>query len=318
MKCLRVAVLVLGALVGQQASAQTTLAQWGVSALTSYADCSVLVFANFESCNLSNSSVVLGGGWTPISEQSGGLNETFAERLDVAQIRYAAFAFGDVDMGITSAQVQLDGDNVSVPILKAKAESYDDNGWVSATAFGIQGYQYTGIAPTTISLNAGLHGTIVNPVNSGIGPVDAISDVTGFSLGVWLLSPDASFVFPSAAATLGELVSAVLSSSTDIGHWTPADVNADGVVNMSQTITSTRLVQPNENFYLMAGLVASATGVRSADAFGTMTMNFDDAQNLLPAGVAPVPEPKTYAMFLVGLGLLGFVVRSRGARRPEA
>lgn len=33
-------------------------------------------------------------------------------------------------------------------------------------------------------------------------------------------------------------------------------------------------------------------------------------------GVAPVPEPETYALFMAGLGLIGFIARRRKAKAP--
>jgi hypothetical protein len=73
-------------------------------------------------------------------------------------------------------------------------------------------------------------------------------------------------------------------------------------------------LNPGDEFYLMAGLAASATGPnRSADAFGTLTMNFDSnvANHLVAAGVAAVPEPEVYAMLLCGLSMIGLAVRAR-------
>lgn len=35
------------------------------------------------------------------------------------------------------------------------------------------------------------------------------------------------------------------------------------------------------------------------------------ASAIVPAGVSIVPEPETYALFLGGLGLMGFVTRRR-------
>jgi len=127
---------------------------------------------------------------------------------------------------------------------------------VSGVAFGIQGYQYTGAATTTLSLDAALSGTIVNP---------SASDVTGFSIGVWLLSPDPSVVFPSPApSTLGGFAEAVLASTVVADSWLPADFIAAGGVSASTggdplTIT----VDPGAQFYLMAGLVAYVVRRRS-------------------------------------------------------
>ena len=299
MNGLRCAILGLLALTAHHAAATTSVTQWGVSALTAYGDCTLSV------CD----SAALGLGlWAPTpSTQAGGLNQTFASQVNVQQT-HDTIVLGVVDMGLTSAQVQLDNANLSVPVLKAKAASINDNGWVSALAFGIQGYQYTGATSTTLTLGAALSGTIDNP---------GANDFTGFSVGVWLLSPNPAVVFPApAASTLGGFVGSVLASTVIVDAWLPADVNASGSVNLATGGTSLGiLVNPGDTFYLLAGLVASATGRNgSADAFSTLTISFQGATNLVPAGVAAVPEPGIHAMMLVGVALVGWQVRARRRR----
>ena len=48
-------------------------------------------------------------------------------------------------------------------------------------------------------------------------------------------------------------------------------------------------------------MVASGTGVRASSLDVTLSS----------IGTAPVPEPETYALTLVGLGAIGFVARRR-------
>ncbi len=299
MKRLRGAILGLLALTAQQAAATTAVTQWGVSALTAYGDCTLSV------CD----SAALGLGlWAPTpSTQAGGLNQTFASQLNVQQT-HDTIILGLVDMGVTSAQVQLDNANLSVPVLQAKAASINDNGWVSALAFGIQGYQYTGATTTTLTLGAALNGTINNP---------GANDVTGFSVGVWLLSPDPAVVYPApAASTLGGFVGSVLASTVIVDAWLPADVNAGGSVNLGTGGSPLGiLVNPGDTFYLLAGLVASATGPNgSADAFSTLTMSFQGATNLVPTGVSAIPEPGIQAMLLVGSAFVGWQARAKRRR----
>ena len=303
----RVRPIVLGALLlaGQQAWATTTVTQWGVSAVSAHADCSLAYPCDFAS---------LGVLWAPETHlpAAGGLNETFASQIDVGHVHVTGA--GLVDMGLTSSEVQLDNTNVGVPVLKARAQSYSNDGWVSAIAFGIQGYQYTGAGPTTIQLGAGLSGSIVNPVDGATG---GPSDVTGFSIGVWLLQPDPSLTFPGPGATLASFVDSVISSTQIAASWLPADSNAAGDVTLSTGLSPLSIsLDPGDEFYLMAGLVASATGPgRSADAFGTLTMDFVDGSNLVPVGVAAIPEPQIYALLLAGLVLVAG--QARYVKRPR-
>jgi hypothetical protein len=195
-------------------------------------------------------------------------------------------------------------------VLKARAQSNDDNGWVSAIAFGIQGYQYTGTGATTIELGAALSGNIANP---------SASDVSGFSIGIWLLRPDPSLVFPAPTMpTLGEFVQSIVASTAVAASWTPPDANATGGVSLSTGSSPLAIsLEPGSEFYLMAGLAASATGMAtSADAFGTLTMNFVNGSNLVPVGVAPIPEPQIYVLLLAGLGLVAGRVRFAKRLRP--
>ena len=209
----------------------------------------------------------------------GGLNQTSAELL------------GDVNpdgRGTISASVELQG-GLSIPILKAKAESVDDDGWVSGLAMGVQGYQFTGVDGTTVKLDTALTGDITNT---------SASDVTGLSVGVWLFAGDSSFSFPTPATSFADLFFQVaLLPAADYLVWEDTDT---GSVNRSTTTTDPldQLSIPlnhGDEFYLLAGLTAAADGSGAiADAFSTLEMKFNTTQ-LTPANV-PLPA---------GLWLLG-------------
>ncbi len=68
-------------------------------------------------------------------------------------------------------------------------------------------------------------------------------------------------------------------------------------------------VAPNAIFYTIAsgysGLLDSLGFTLTS--YGT-SLNVD---NLVLSPAAPVPEPQTYAMLLIGLGLIGFMARRR-------
>jgi hypothetical protein len=254
-----------------------TLTEWGTSASASSADCSTFNCSKIEF--LSFNPIIDG-------PSNGGLNQTSAELLDYAN---------PDGRGTVSASVALQG-GLSVPILKAKAASVDANGWVSALALGIQGYQFTGSDNTTISLDSALTGSVNN--TSG-------SDVTGLSVGVWLMMDDPTFMFPEPATLSDLLLQIALSPVVDSFSWENLDT---GAVNRSTTTTDTAdqleiTLNNGDEFYLLAALTAAADGTAAvADAFSTFEMAFSTTQ-LVPAAVVPVPA----AAWLFASGLLGLI-----------
>jgi len=258
-----------------------TLTQWGTSASASSADCSIL--------NCDKFSFLLGN---PIIEHTstGGFNQASAELLDYDN---------PLGRGTVSASVALQG-GLSTPLLKAKAESVDANGWVSALAMGIQGYEFTGSDGTTISLDSALTGTVNN--TSG-------SDVTGLSVGVWLIIGNPTVTFPTATTFSELLLQIALMPVVDSFSW--EDLST-GVVDRSSTATDPNdklqiTLNNGDEFYLLAALTAAADGAGAfADAFSTLEMGFDTT-DLVPAAAVPVPP----AAWLFGSGLLGLVGMAR-------
>jgi len=273
-------IVVIGLFWFGQAQA-VTLTQWGTSASASSADCSLLNCSKLDFLFLN-----------PIIDgpSNGGLNQMSAQLLDYVN---------PDGRGTVSASVALQG-GFSIPVLKARAGSVDANGWVSAMAMGIQGYQFTGVDGSTISLDSALTGTVTNP---------GASDVTGLSVGVWLMMDDPAVVFP-AAATLSDLLVQVASMPVvDSFSW---ENLTSGVVDRSTTTTDVNdrlqiTLNNGDEFYVLAALTAAADGTGSvADAFSTFQMGFDTT-DLVPAAVVPVPA----AVWLFGSGLLGLIGTSR-------
>ncbi len=261
-----------------------TLTQWGTSASSSSADCSVL--------NCSKLDFLLFNPIIP-GTTNGGLNQTSAQLLD------------DVNpegRGTVSASVTLQG-GLSVPLLKAKAASVDGNGWVSSMAMGIQGYQFTGSDGTTISLDSALTGSVMN--TSG-------SDVTGLSVGVWLIRDDPTITFPAVTSMSDLLVQIALMPVVDSFSW---ENLSTGPVNRSTTTTDPLdqleiTLDNGDEFYMLAALTAAADGTGAwADAFSTLEMEFDTTE-LVPAGVVPIPA----AVWLFGTGLVGLIGFARKKR----
>ena len=272
-------------LASSQVFAVTTLTQWGTSAEAASADCAIL---NCSKNDFFLSNPIIPG---PIA---GGLNQTTAQLLDYVNPN---------GRGTVSASAEVQG-TFAIPVLKAKAESADANGWVSATAWGIQGYQFTGADNTTISLDSALTGTINN--TSG-------SDVTGLSVGVWLLAGDSGLMFPNAPGSFNELLlQTLLLPVIDSFSW---ENLSSGAVDRSTTTTDIMdqldiTLNNGDEFYLLAGLVAAADGdMAFANAFSTLEMNFNSTE-LVPVGV-PVPA----AIWLFGSALVGlFGIRKTGKK----
>lgn len=57
------------------------------------------------------------------------------------------------------------------------------------------------------------------------------------------------------------------------------------------------------------------TGVAGTNQFYVFAFNDSDLANYVPQQIAAVPEPESYAMMLMGLGLAGFVARRRKTRQ---
>ncbi|MGE0387289.1 MAG: hypothetical protein AB7Q97_21395 [Gammaproteobacteria bacterium] len=286
MKTLQLAIAASMLAAAAPAGAATT--QWGVTALTAWADCTVLACDKLSFALLGNPIVT--------DTQSGGLNVATAEQIDIPQV-HDTIVVGSLDMGLASARVELDPASLSVPVLKARASSNSSNGWVGALAFALQGYQYTGVGPTTINLDAALTGTVVDPDDS---------DVTGLSVGIWLVRSDPAVTFPSPPPTSIAALAQYVSLLPVEDFWT-IDEGAAGAVDASTLAAGDPIsiaVDPGDEFYVIAGLVAAATGSGAdADAFSTLTMQFDTTA-LVPAGVVPLPGAAWLLSPILGLGLL--------------
>ncbi|MCK5189451.1 MAG: VPLPA-CTERM sorting domain-containing protein [Methylococcales bacterium] len=268
-------------LLGSSQVFAVTLTQWGTSVEAASADCS------------NNDCSKLGFLFTnPIIQDQtvGGLNQSSAALLDYENLD---------GKGTVSASAQVQG-SFAIPVLKAKAESVDADGWVSATSWGIQGYQFTGADNTTISLDSSLTGEVNN--TSG-------SDVTGLSVGVWLLAGDSGLLFPDAPDTFNDLLFQIaFLPGSDSFSWENLTTET-----VNRSTTTTDLVDQlditldnGDEFYLLAGLTASADGTGAfADAFSTLEMSFNST-NLTPAAV-PLPA----GIWLFVSALAGLIAKNK-------
>ncbi len=273
------------------AFAAVTLTQWGATARTDSADCTGSFFGG---CNIFELSLEEG-------ETVGG-SQTSSATIGSAS---AGSTTGLQGRGSAGASVQIPASGLSVPVLRARAESSMDNFFVSGAALAIQAYQFTGADNTDISLDVSLDGFVNKPLSS--------SDLTGLEVNVWIMSASAPFIFPANPVPVAELVAQIFLDSFPVDPfiasmaWDAAD-NGTGAINRSTTSTDVadRLkftLDNGDEFYLMAALSAGADGNgASAISWSTLTMDFN-TQELLTASAVPLPA----AVWLFGTGLLGLV-----------
>ena len=290
------ALATIGLLCSIQASA-AVLTQWGATARTDSADCTG---SSFGSCNILDLTLEEG-------DSVGGSQNSSATIGSVS----AGSTTGLQGRGSAGASVQIPTSGLSVPVLRARAESTIDDFFVSGAALGIQAYQFTGADGTPVSLDVSLDGSVTKSLNS--------SDLTGLEVNVWIMSASTPFTFPADPVPVSELVAQIILDAVLAGvdpfitsmAW---DAASTGTGTINRSTTSTDLgdqlnfsLDNGDEFYLMAALSAGADGDgASALSWSTLTMEFNTT-DLQAASVVPLPA----AVWLFGTGLLGLVGMAR-------
>jgi hypothetical protein len=276
------------------AFAVVTLTQWGATARTDSADCT-----GSGGCDIINLALEAG--------ESVGGSQTSSATIGSAS---AGSTTGLQGRGSAGASVQIPTSGLSVPVLRARAESTIDDFFVSGAAFGIQAYQFTGDDGADVSLDVSLDG-LVTKTNS--------SDLTGLEVNVWIMSADAVFTFPPTPVPVAELVAQIVLDSFFANvdpfiaemSWDAATTGTD-TINRSTTSTDPTdqlnfSLDNGDEFYLMAALSAGADGAgASALSWSTLTMEFNTT-DLQAASLVPLPA----AVWLFGTGLLGLIGLAR-------
>ena len=303
------AAIAIGCFWSLQASAAISLTEWGVTARTDSADCTGGITGDCTSF----ATITLEDG-----ESIGGSNDTSATIGSAS----AGSTVNLQGRGAAGAEAVIPGSGFGVPVLRARAESTDGDGWVAGSALAIQGYQFTGADSTPISLDVSLSGT-VSP---------GASLVTGLEVNIWILNNTDLFSFPAESASVGDIVAGIWINSfqeclclddpfiaTLTWEMQGAEGNGTGAINRSTTTTDPDdqlnfTLDNGDEFYLFAALAAGADGVgASALSWSTLTMEFDTPD--LAAASVPVPP----AVWLLGSGLFGLIgLRGRAIRRESA
>ena len=199
-------------------------------------------------------------------------------------------ASNETTYGTSRAASALSGTTFT-PNLQAYAKA-DDEGGAFALAMGVQGYTYAGQAKTiTLDLNLS---AVIN--DGSEGRAEALARVAVIFTNDLFFSP-----------FFGTLSEAAPSGSIRETSQTVLRITSSTNGNFHQISFD---VLPGDEFLVWAGLEAKAWRGAEADAFSTLTMNFDDPTGLSAAGadsppVSAVPLPAGAWLFLSGLALLG-------------
>lgn len=248
------------------------LNQWGTVVNTSIADCPSFSCTNF------NFGPFDGGlGFDNVASQ-------------MTEIR-----------GNAKSEASLTG-SASTPVLRAeafarvdKAVFNPDKRGAFASAFGVQGYTYSG-TDTTLNLDATLVGSLFDPDNSDWARIRGV-------VAVFQTDP---FEFQSdEAALVAELGAQYAQTTGGTDARMQFDLLSTGSIAQMQSISFD--VTDGDQFYVWAWLRAGATSSNSAsgsaEAFNSLTMTFQDANGLQAASAVPVPA----AVWLFGSGLIGLI-----------
>ncbi len=102
-------------------------------------------------------------------------------------------------------------------------------------------------------------------------------------------------------------------SGSGIGLSTSGDAvnifNASGTLQASVTFGASDNVSPFQTFDNAAGLTGAISTLSVAGVNGALIAVNSTTEIGSPGTIAAVPEPETYALMLVGLGLIGFSSR---------
>lgn len=258
-------------LLGFVSSADAALVHWGAQAGTSVADCPSF-------CTNFNFGPTLGGENTANT----GISSVSESR------------------GSARASASLTG-GFNTPVLKAESFANTSFKGAFASAFGVQGYTYSG-AGETLFLDVNLNGLVTDPENDPFDTRVYMEIVLYETEPFGFYSDRGTLDFEVGANPLSQPDNTEASVFLQLDHTNPAS-------DMGQISID---VASGDEFYVWAYLRAeskSGSAATSADAFNTGTMNFLGNPDLVAASTAVVPIPAAFWLF--GSGLLGMIGISR-------
>ena len=153
-----------------------------------------------------------------------------------------------------------------------------------------------------------------NAIFLEVGRFEAFGNKTGFNSGtVWIFQEMTGGVnFNVISFDFNSPVSAVTISA--LGSWTGTNfvtlsaLDANGVaIATDYYIGRPPTIPPHSDTFAIP-LTVTVDGIRRIELIGGIA--YDDLV-VTPTTITPVPEPETYALFMAGLGLMGFIARRR-------
>lgn len=281
------------------------LLQWGTNAYASISD--ILTFGGDRNETIDGSRDLFAGA----------LNASSHALLDDATT-LDSFGNGPWNRGLAEASAELQFATNTIPELKARAILTGNTATQSSSVSGARGFsqasavelfQYTGTAPSTLTLTLTLDGIVQEHFDGS--PTGLLG-----LLGVFEENDD--FRYATDRGTIIEFGGDAKQDVTPGGTGGRAFLNlaiARDTGGVRETVTGdvTIGVVPGEVFYVTTALSAQADDEDNfADAFGTLRATFDDPSVVIVHNVV-IPEPATAC--LIGVGLL--LARCRGRRsRP--
>lgn len=247
--------------------------------------------------------IFLSGGQNNFTfDGNGGVGVPVASSLVDDAVTRDFFGQGPHNRGVAEAFGGLKLTNNQVPVLKTRAVLTGNlsnqppafgsfvNGAVGEVGvFASEMFRYTGSVPTTLNLTFTLEGMVSDT------PDDVLTGIFGeaavFHEGGYQFFADLGTLIFEFGATPKQ------SNGVEAVDTTSLVISGDtGGNKVTRTTTLAFDVQPNEVFYVWEKLdVFAVRGARSADAFSTMTAEFDQ-----PGLVVALSVPEPASLMLIG------------------
>jgi PEP-CTERM motif len=201
-----------------------------------------------------------------------------------------------------------------------------DNDRISLTALGFQTFTYTGNIAARYSLTGQF-----SVFDASTNPVDGALPGGGFyTQFLSVVSPDFFDTDGDVFDLFNDLRSGFCGNNGVFGSgFTPGTLTGGGQVEtngLTACSSGSLILSPGQQFIVIAGLQIPVNrggfaeggflGIRLGDDLSVAErLNFE--RNLVPGLISAVPEPASWAMMLVGFGLIGGGLRSRSTLRKR-